>query len=204
MNIPRAALDYCQRETLVAAECSAYVSGTLASSLVKVDSEALTVAAAAGVEAPVVFKTEAYGGFGGNVVDPIGKLNGSSRVRSATLYKRAGQTWPVGILLRMDDGQTFVTGRQEEAVGTLEFAGDEVLSQVEVGLDILTQHEVYSLAYLRLMTSKKRELAFGTQVVNRHVFTPPAGAQIVGFYGREGAWLDRIGTIYSYATSPSR
>lgn len=51
--------------------------------------------------------------------------------------------------------------------------------------------------FARFTTSTGRTLAGGTQSGSSATFTAPAGWQIIGFHGRAGDELDKVGVIYA-------
>ncbi|MFF9773348.1 jacalin-like lectin [Streptomyces sp. NPDC013978] len=117
-----------------------------------------------------------------------------STVSPRTLTLR-GSSRLDAVSLTHDGGTTLTHGGTGGTAASLTLASGEHLTSVK-----LTQGQkdgrtrIFSASF---GTDKGRTLASGTPTSNTKTFTAPAGWQIVGFTGRSGDEIDKLGVLYA-------
>jgi hypothetical protein len=99
------------------------------------------------------------------------------------------------VSLELADGTRFVHGGTGGAERTLTLADGEHVTAVDLSADTASGRT--RIFYAKFTTSAGRTLEGGSQSGSSATFRAPAGWQIVGFHGRAGDELDKVGVIYA-------
>jgi len=99
------------------------------------------------------------------------------------------------VSLELADGTRFVHGGTGGTERTLTLADGEHVTSVDLSADTASGHT--RIFYAKFTTSAGRTLEGGSQSGSSATFRAPAGWQIVGFHGRAGDELDKVGMIYA-------
>ncbi|WOT33335.1 jacalin-like lectin [Streptomyces coeruleorubidus] len=133
-----------------------------------------------------------FGGPHGTAFNDADDLPTTPAPRTLTLR---GATRLDAVSLTHDGGTTLTHGGTGGTATSLTLAPGEHLTSVK-----LTQGQkdgrtrIFSASFT---TDKNRTLSAGTATSDAKTFTAPAGWQIVGFTGRAGAEIDKLGVIYA-------
>lgn len=133
-----------------------------------------------------------FGGPHGTAFNDADNLPASVSPRTLTLR---GGTRLDAVSLTHDGGTALAHGGSGGTATSLTLAGGEHLTAVK-----LTQGQkdgrtrIFSAAFT---TDKGRTLAAGTATSAAKTFTAPSGWQIVGFTGRSGDEIDKLGVLYA-------
>ncbi|WP_328878390.1 jacalin-like lectin [Streptomyces sp. NBC_00299] len=133
-----------------------------------------------------------FGGPHGTAFNDADNLPASVSPRTLTLR---GGTRLDAVSLTHDGGTALTHGGPGGTATSLTLAGGEHLTAVR-----LTQGQkdgrtrIFSAAFT---TDKGRTLAAGTATSAAKTFTAPSGWQIVGFTGRSGDEIDKLGVLYA-------
>ncbi|WP_055715497.1 jacalin-like lectin [Streptomyces torulosus] len=133
-----------------------------------------------------------FGGPHGTAFSDAGDLPSAVSPRTLTLR---GASRLDGVSLTHDGGTTLTHGGTGGTAVSLTLAPGEHLTSVK-----LTQGKkdgrtrIFSAAFT---TDQGRTLASGTPTADTRTFTAPAGRQIVGFTGRAGTEIDKLGVLYA-------
>ncbi|KOG17435.1 jacalin-like lectin [Streptomyces viridochromogenes] len=133
-----------------------------------------------------------FGGPHGTAFNDADDLPASVSPRTLTL--RGGSRLD-GLSLTHDGGTTLTHGGTGGTATSLTLAAGEHLTSVK-----LTQGQrdgrtrIFSAAFT---TDKGRTLSAGTATSDTTTFTAPSGRQIVGFTGRAGDEIDKLGVLYA-------
>ncbi|MFF3848920.1 jacalin-like lectin [Streptomyces sp. NPDC002328] len=133
-----------------------------------------------------------FGGPHGTAFNDADDLPAAPAPRTLTL--RGGSRLD-GVSLTHDGGVTLTHGGTGGTATSLTLAAGEHLTSVE-----LTQGQrngrtrIFSASFT---TDKARTLSAGTATSDTKTFTAPAGWQIVGFTGRAGDEVDKLGVVYA-------
>lgn len=99
-----------------------------------------------------------------------------------------------GLTLTGTQGQNYTHGGAGGDPVELALKDDEYWTQTTLCQGKRNDHT--RIFYLHLTTSAGNELEVGTQTDDCQAFKAPEGWQVVGFYGRDGDEVDRLGFIY--------
>ncbi|MEU1936897.1 jacalin-like lectin [Streptomyces coeruleorubidus] len=133
-----------------------------------------------------------FGGPHGTAFNDADDLPATPAPRTLTLR---GATRLDAVSLTHDGGTTLTHGGTGGTAASLTLAPGEHLTSVK-----LTQGQkdgrtrIFSASFT---TDKNRTLSVGTATSDAKTFTAPAGWQIVGFTGRAGGEIDKLGVIYA-------
>ncbi|WP_210579180.1 jacalin-like lectin [Streptomyces sp. GESEQ-4] len=133
-----------------------------------------------------------WGGPHGTAFNDADDLPGTVSPRTLTLR---GASRLDGVSLTHDGGTTLSHGGTGGTATSLTLASGEHLTSVK-----LTQGQkdgrtrIFSAAFT---TDKGRTLTSGTPTSAAKTFTAPSGWQIVGFTGRAGGEIDKLGVLYA-------
>ncbi|MEU0104406.1 jacalin-like lectin [Streptomyces sp. NPDC006251] len=133
-----------------------------------------------------------FGGPHGTAFNDADDLPATPSPRTLTLR---GSARLDGVSLTHDGGPTLTHGGTGGTATSLTLAPGEHLTSVK-----LTQGQkdgrtrIFSASFT---TDKGRTLSAGTPTSDAKTFTAPAGRQIVGFTGRAGDEIDKLGVVYA-------
>ncbi|WAU84247.1 jacalin-like lectin [Streptomyces sp. Qhu-G9] len=133
-----------------------------------------------------------FGGPHGTAFNDADDLPATPAPRTVTLR---GASRLDGVSLALDGGTTLTHGGTGGTAASLTLAAGEHLTSVK-----LTQGQkdgrtrIFSAA---LTTDKARTLSAGSATSAAVTYTAPAGWQIVGFTGRAGTEIDKLGVLYA-------
>ena len=141
---------------------------------------------------PSLRASDFFGGPHGTAFNDADDLPSTPSPRTLTL--RGGARLDA-VSLTHDGGTTLTHGGTGGTATSLTLAAGEHLTSVK-----LTQGQkdgrtrLFSAAFT---TDRNRTLSTGTATSDAKTFTAPAGRQIVGFTGRAGDELDKLGVVYA-------
>ena len=136
--------------------------------------------------------SDVVGGPHGTAFNDADDLPATPSPRTLTLR---GASRLDGLSLTLDGGTTLTHGGTGGTATSLTLASGEHLTSVK-----LTQGQkdgrtrIFSAAFT---TDKARTLTSGTATTDTATFTAPSGWQIVGFTGRAGEEIDKLGVVYA-------
>jgi len=133
-----------------------------------------------------------FGGPHGTSYSDVNALPDHPVVR--TLGLRSGNRVDQ-VNLGLTSGTSFVHGGTGGTAQSLTLASGEYVTKAELRAD--TFNGDTRIFWARFTTSAGRTLTGGTASGSSASFTAPAGWQIVGFHGRSGDELDKVGVIYA-------
>ena len=144
-------------------------------------------------------KSGTMGGGGGGAFDDTNNVVGSPSVRSVTLR---GGSWMDQVGIEYDDGTRLTRGGWGGGEHRLDLRDGEYIRTVVVcrrsfgfwdrlrlGISELVSH-------VEVITSQGRRIAAGERTSSCANYTAPSGRQIMGWHGRAGAYVDRLGVLY--------
>lgn len=141
---------------------------------------------------PSLTASDFFGGPHGTAFNDADDLPATVSPRTLTL--RGGARLDA-VALTHDGGTTLSHGGSGGTAASLTLAAGEHLTSVK-----LTQGQkdgrtrIFSASF---STDRGRTLAAGTATSDAKTFTAPSGWQIVGFTGRSGAEIDKLGVVYA-------
>ncbi|SED39790.1 jacalin-like lectin [Streptomyces sp. PAN_FS17] len=141
---------------------------------------------------PSLRASDFFGGPHGTAFNDADDLPATPAPRTLTL--RGGSRLDA-VALTHDGGGTLTHGGTGGTATSLTLAAGEHLTTVK-----LTQGQkdgrtrIFSAAFT---TDKGRTLSSGTATSDAKIFTAPSGRQIVGFTGRSGDEIDKLGVLYA-------
>lgn len=136
--------------------------------------------------------SDVIGGPHGTAFNDADDLPATPTPRTLTLR---GSSRLDAVSLTLDGGTTLTHGGTGGTASTLTLASGEHLTSVK-----LTQGQkdgrtrIFSAAFT---TDRSRTLSSGTATTDAATFTAPSGWQIVGFTGRSGTEIDKLGVVYA-------
>ncbi|NEA68375.1 jacalin-like lectin [Streptomyces sp. SID12488] len=136
--------------------------------------------------------SDVVGGPHGTAFNDADDLPATPSPRTLTLR---GSSRLDGVSLALDGGTTLTHGGTGGTASSLTLASGEHLTSVK-----LTQGQkdgrtrIFSAAFT---TDRSRTLTSGTATTDTTTFTAPSGWQIVGFTGRSGTEIDKLGVVYA-------
>ncbi len=136
--------------------------------------------------------SDVVGGPHGTAFNDADDLPAAPSPRTLTLR---GSSRLDGVSLALDGGTTLTHGGTGGTASSLTLASGEHLTSVK-----LTQGQkdgrtrIFSAAFT---TDRARTLTSGTATTDTATFTAPSGWQIVGFTGRSGTEIDKLGVVYA-------
>ncbi|MGW0760807.1 jacalin-like lectin [Streptomyces sp. NPDC002814] len=133
-----------------------------------------------------------WGGPHGTAFNDADDLPGTVSPRTLTLR---GASRLDGVSLTHDSGTTLSHGGTGGTATSLTLASGEHLTSVKLTQGQKDGHtRIFSAAFT---TDKGRTLTSGTPTSAAKTFTAPSGWQIVGFTGRAGTEIDKLGVLYA-------
>ncbi|MFG2945839.1 jacalin-like lectin [Streptomyces adustus] len=133
-----------------------------------------------------------FGGTGGTAFNDADDLPAALAPRTLTL--RGGARLDA-VTLTHDGGTTLAHGGTGGTAVSLTLASGEHLTSVKLTEGQKSgQTRIFSAAF---GTDKGRALTAGTATSDTKTFTAPSGWQIVGFTGRSGDEIDKLGVVYA-------
>ncbi|MFD3613731.1 jacalin-like lectin [Streptomyces sp. NPDC058676] len=141
---------------------------------------------------PSLKASDFFGGPHGTAFNDADDLPATPSPRTLTL--RGGSRLDA-VSLTHDGGTTLAHGGTGGTAGSLTLASGEHLTSAK-----LTQGQkdgrtrIFSAAFT---TDKGHTLSSGTATADMKTFTAPSGWQIVGFTGRAGSEIDKLGVLYA-------
>ncbi|KDN79047.1 endonuclease [Streptomyces olindensis] len=141
---------------------------------------------------PALRASDFFGGPHGTAFNDADDLPATPSPRTLTLR---GSARLDGVSLTHDGGPTLTHGGTGGTATSLRLAPGEHLTSVK-----LTQGQkdgrtrIFSASFT---TDKGRTLSAGTATSDTKTFTAPAGRHIVGFTGRAGDEIDKLGVVYA-------
>ncbi|MFB7330356.1 jacalin-like lectin [Streptomyces adustus] len=133
-----------------------------------------------------------FGGTGGTAFNDADDLPAALAPRTLTL--RGGARLDA-VTLTHDGGATLAHGGTGGTAVSLTLASGEHLTSVSLTEGQKSgQTRIFSAAF---GTDKGRALTAGTATSDTKTFTAPSGWQIVGFTGRSGDEIDKLGVVYA-------
>lgn len=137
-----------------------------------------------------------WGGEGGTPFTDVATVPIGRRVTQVNL--RAGsRVDQVGLVL--SDGTTYTHGGTGGTARSLTLSSGEYLTSVT--LHSGTRNGTVRIFYVRFTTSWGRTVEGGTTTTSSTTLTAPSGWQISGFHGRSGDEVDKLGLIYTPAST---
>jgi hypothetical protein len=141
---------------------------------------------------PSLRMSDQFGGPHGALFTDVDKVAIGAQTRTVSI--RAGsRVDQVGITL--NDGTSLTHGGTGGTANSLTLGSGEYLTQVMMNSDKRDGHT--RIFYIEFRTNLGRTLSGGTRTSNAVTYTAPEGWQIVGFHGRSGNELDKLGFIYT-------
>ncbi len=135
--------------------------------------------------------SDTFGGPHGVAFNDITVLPTNSSISSISLFTGSRVD---RIDLRLDNGNSISHGGSGGNAETLSLGKEEYLNYMKVCSGKKDNHT--RIFYTRLTTNQDRSIAGGTQTSNCKEFHAPERWQIIGFHGRSGNEIDKIGVIY--------
>ncbi|MBF0441165.1 MAG: hypothetical protein HQK54_04610 [Oligoflexales bacterium] len=139
-----------------------------------------------------------FGGKKGRAFDDRHALKDGVSINRITLQKDG---YLQSMVLDMSDGTrishggSFAGGKGSSTINLSE--GEYVTRMdVHVGKPALKSHRVF---FIRIYTSEGQVIESGRMTKNTATITAPSGMQILGFFGRQGDRIDKIGAIFATA-----
>lgn len=97
--------------------------------------------------------------------------------------------------IALASGASFAHGGTGGTAQSLTLANGEFVTRAELRANSVSGRT--RIFWVRFTTSRGRTITGGTASGSSATFNAPAGWQIVGFHGRSGAELDKVGLIYA-------
>lgn len=142
--------------------------------------------------APDIRMSDQFGGPHGAQYNDAASLPQNPEV--STLSIRTGsRVDSIGVTL--SSGISLTHGGTGGSLKKLSLDADEYL--VSVNLSSGVYNGTTRIFYVKFTTNKGRTLAGGSATGGGATYTAPTGWQIVGFHGRSGSAVDKIGVIYA-------
>lgn len=133
-----------------------------------------------------------FGGPHGTAFNDADNLPSTVSPRTLTLR---GASRLDAVSLTHDGGTTLTHGGTGGTATSLTLASGEHLTSVKLTQGQKDDHtRIFSAAFT---TDKGRTLSSGTATSDTKTFTAPSGWQIVGFTGRSGDEIDKLGVLYA-------
>ncbi|WP_314617396.1 jacalin-like lectin [Streptomyces stackebrandtii] len=133
-----------------------------------------------------------FGGPHGTAFNDADDLPASGSPRTLTLR---GSTRLDAVTLTHDGGTALTHGGTGGMATSLTLASGEHLTAVKLTQGQKDGHtRIFSASFT---TDKGRTLSAGTATADTKTFTAPSGWQIVGFTGRAGTEIDKLGVLYA-------
>ena len=136
--------------------------------------------------------SDQFGGPHGTAFNDVAQMPQHPVV--STLAIRTGSRVD-NVSVALSSGTSFAHGGSGGALKTLALAPDEYLASVKLCSG--TYNGTTRIFYAKFTTSTGRTLAGGSTTGTGVTYNAPAGWQIVGFHGRSGNEVDKIGVIYA-------
>ncbi len=136
--------------------------------------------------------SDQFGGPHGTPYNDVASLP-LNPVVSTLAIRTGSRVDNIGVTL--SSGNTFSHGGNGGTLKKLTLTSDEYLSSVKLCSGVYNGHT--RIFYTKFTTSKGRTLAGGSTTGSSITYTAPSGWQIVGFHGRSGSAVDKIGIIYA-------
>lgn len=133
-----------------------------------------------------------WGGDYGTAYNDVNQLPLHPLTHSVVL--RAGKRVDQ-LAITLQSGQKFTHGGAGGTTHSLTLRPDEHLTSLKVCKD--EYHGKTRIFYARFLTSRHRSISGGTETSDCKTFHATNGWQIVGFHGRSGDELDKVGVIYA-------
>lgn len=136
--------------------------------------------------------SDQFGGPHGTSYNDVNSLPAAPKVQSIGLHSgsRVDQ-----VNLTLSNGTEFVHGGTGGTASVLNLASTEYVTSVT--LDDGQYNGDTRTFYASFTTNQGHTLAGGTKTSSTVTYTAPSGWQIVGFHGRSGDELDKVGVIYA-------
>ncbi|GAA2648230.1 jacalin-like lectin [Streptomyces vastus] len=136
--------------------------------------------------------SDVFGGPHGTAFNDADDLPATPAPRTLTLRGNARLD---AVSLTHDGGTSLTHGGTGGTATSLTLAADEHLTSVKLTSAQKDGHtRIFSAAFT---TDKSRTLTSGSPTSSTMTYTAPAGWQIVGFTGRAGAEIDKLGVLYA-------
>ncbi|GGK79364.1 jacalin-like lectin [Streptomyces flaveus] len=136
--------------------------------------------------------SEFFGGPHGTAFNDADDLPATPAPRTLTLRGNARLD---AVSLTHDSGTSLTHGGTGGTAKSLTLAADEHLTSVKLSSAQKDGHtRIFSAAFT---TDKSRTLASGSPTSSTVTYTAPSGWQIVGFAGRAGTEIDKLGVLYA-------
>jgi endonuclease/exonuclease/phosphatase family metal-dependent hydrolase len=136
--------------------------------------------------------SDQFGGPHGTSYTDVNDIPESPVVNSIGL--RAGSRVDQ-VNLSLSNGSTFIHGGTGGTAYSINLNQGEYVKSVKLCSGQKNGHT--RIFYAKFTTSSERTLSGGTTTSNTVTYTAPDGWQIVGFHGRSGDELDKVGVIYA-------
>ena len=136
--------------------------------------------------------SDQFGGPHGDSYTDVNLVPSQPAVRSLAI--RSG-TRLDQVRLTLQDGTQFAHGGSGGTEQTLNLDAGEHVTSVTLYADEYSGHT--RIFYASFATDRGRSLAGGTKSGSSVTYAAPAGWQIVGFHGRAGDEVDKLGVIYA-------
>ncbi|MBC8082172.1 MAG: endonuclease [Hymenobacter sp.] len=141
---------------------------------------------------PAYQLSDLFGGPHGTPYTDVAVLPAAPKVSKLTLR---GGSRVDRVALTLTNGTTLAHGGTGGTERTLTLNAGEVLTSVR--LNAGKKDNRTRIFFAEFRTSANRTLAVGTGTADAVTYTAPAGWQIVGFHGRAGSEVDKLGVIYA-------
>lgn len=136
--------------------------------------------------------SDPWGGSDGTNFNDVGLVPAQPTVR--TLQLRSGsRVDQVGITF--ESGQALSHGGSGGSLKTLQLASGESLTSVRLCSG--THNGSTRIFYAAFTSDQGRTLAGGTATTSCTTYSAPSGWRIVGFHGRAGQEIDKLGVVYA-------
>ncbi|KAF1999963.1 mannose-binding lectin [Amniculicola lignicola CBS 123094] len=134
-----------------------------------------------------------FGGDGGSYFTDLQTVDGISSPTVSSITLRGGERLD-SVSITLSSAQTFTHGGTGGTATTLKLNSGEKVTSATLCQGFKTSERLF---YLQLTTSSGRSVAAGTMTNDCVVKTADSGWSIVGFLGKSGDAVDRLGFVYS-------
>jgi hypothetical protein len=139
--------------------------------------------------------SDSFGGPHSVNFNDVALLPGNPVVSSISL-RTGSRVDSVGV--RLSNGWPLVHGGTGGTLQTLTLGSTEHLTSAYLCSD--KRNGLTRIFYARFTTNTGRSISGGSTTDDCVTYTAPSGWQIVGFFGRSGDEIDRLGLVYSHRT----
>lgn len=135
-------------------------------------------------------KTRSHGGPHGTPFDDSGLISHEDRVRKIGI--RSGRRIDQ-VMLEFNNGKILKHGGNGGGYKEIVLSANDKISKVEISLGKKDGHT--RLFYIKFQTKNGRVIEGGNKTSNHHIITVKDNFNVVGFYGRSGSEVDKLGLV---------